>query len=103
MKIVRFVDSAGRVRIGRFHDDERAEILDGDFFETLTPTGTFMNIVELLAPVVPTQILGIGLNYRRHAAEAGASPPEQPVLFVKGNNTLQHPRAPIALPRYLRS
>src|SRR5690606_15355464 len=60
-------------------------------------------IAQLLAPVVPAQILCIGLNYRRHAQESGAKPPELPVLFVKGINTLQHPDQPILIPTQLAS
>jgi len=40
--------------------------------------------VRLLAPVPrPGAIYGIGLNYADHAAEAGAEPPEQPIVFTK--------------------
>ena len=40
-------------------------------------------MAKLLAPVVPTDILCIGLNYRRHAAEGNAPIPKLPVLFMK--------------------
>src|SRR4249920_3480552 len=40
--------------------------------------------VTLLAPVPrPGAIYCIGLNYAAHAAEAGAEPPEQPIVFTK--------------------
>jgi 2-keto-4-pentenoate hydratase/2-oxohepta-3-ene-1,7-dioic acid hydratase in catechol pathway len=40
--------------------------------------------VTLLAPVPrPRAIFGIGLNYAAHAAETGATPPEQPMVFMK--------------------
>jgi len=58
---------------------------------------------KLLAPVDPTQIMAIGLNYRHHAEESGAKIPEFPVLFTKGLNTLIGPEDPIVLPRKLRS
>src|SRR5690606_4642054 len=43
-----------------------------------------------LAPTVPApgKILCVGLNYRRHAAEAGIAEPKKPVLFSKFSNTL---------------
>lgn len=66
-------------------------------------TGRKVSIRQRLAPLQPAQILGIGLNYRRHAEESKARIPEQPVLFVKGINTLQHPGQPIILPRFLAS
>lgn len=34
------------------------------------------------------KIIGIGLNYRDHAAEAAADAPSHPLLFAKTNNTL---------------
>jgi len=43
------------------------------------------------------------LNYRRHAAESGAKPPEIPVVFAKGVNSLQNPNDPIEIPRHLAS
>jgi 2-keto-4-pentenoate hydratase/2-oxohepta-3-ene-1,7-dioic acid hydratase in catechol pathway len=58
---------------------------------------------SLLAPVEPTAILCIGLNYRAHAAETGADVPEHPILFVKGINALQHPGGAIEIPRHLAS
>ncbi|HVT72101.1 MAG TPA: fumarylacetoacetate hydrolase family protein [Lacunisphaera sp.] len=60
-------------------------------------------MARLLAPIVPTQILCIGLNYRRHAREAGATVPDHPVLFVKGVNALLDPGASIRIPTHLAS
>lgn len=57
----------------------------------------------LLAPVTPPMIIGIGLNYRHHAAESGAKEPAYPIVFYKGLNSLVGPDAPIVLPRHLRS
>jgi 2-keto-4-pentenoate hydratase/2-oxohepta-3-ene-1,7-dioic acid hydratase in catechol pathway len=44
--------------------------------------------ITLLAPVVPTKIICVGLNYRAHIAESvtaapGAKPPDEPLLFLK--------------------
>ena len=54
-----------------------------------------------LAPCVyqPGKILAVGLNYRRHAHETGATIPETPILFSKFNNTLAGSCHPVALPR----
>ncbi len=56
-------------------------------------------VERLLAPVVPVDILCIGLNYRDHAAETGAAVPANPMLFIKASNTLNDPGAAIPLPR----
>ncbi len=58
---------------------------------------------KILAPVAPVAILGIGLNYRKHAEEAKAPIPEHPVLFMKAVSAIQNPSDPIMLPRRLRS
>jgi 2-keto-4-pentenoate hydratase/2-oxohepta-3-ene-1,7-dioic acid hydratase in catechol pathway len=43
-----------------------------------------LDSVELLAPVPrPGKIVGVGLNYRSHAAEQGREPPDGPVIFAK--------------------
>jgi 2-keto-4-pentenoate hydratase/2-oxohepta-3-ene-1,7-dioic acid hydratase in catechol pathway len=39
--------------------------------------------VRLLAPVVPSKIVAIGLNYLLHARESGQSPPPEPQAFFK--------------------
>jgi 2-keto-4-pentenoate hydratase/2-oxohepta-3-ene-1,7-dioic acid hydratase in catechol pathway len=57
----------------------------------------------VLAPVAPTEILCIGLNYRQHAAETKATIPEQPILFMKGINAVQNPGEAILIPRFLPS
>jgi 2-keto-4-pentenoate hydratase/2-oxohepta-3-ene-1,7-dioic acid hydratase in catechol pathway len=57
----------------------------------------------LLAPVQPTAILCIGLNYRKHAEEGKAKIPQYPVLFVKSPGAVQNPGDPIELPTHLKS
>ncbi|MGA3218779.1 MAG: fumarylacetoacetate hydrolase family protein [Acidimicrobiales bacterium] len=47
----------------------------------------------------PGKIICIGLNYRGHAAEAGAQVPAEPVLFMKAPNTVVGPYDDIAVPR----
>lgn len=39
--------------------------------------------VRLSAPVQPSKIMAIGLNYLDHVLEGGRKPPERPVLFAK--------------------
>jgi 2-keto-4-pentenoate hydratase/2-oxohepta-3-ene-1,7-dioic acid hydratase in catechol pathway len=103
MKILRYLDSHGRAHFASETPEGGALRIEGDIYGAFKVTSEPAEIVELLAPVVPTQILCIGLNYRKHAEETGATLPERPVLFVKGINTLQHPNRPIQLPRHLRS
>jgi 2-keto-4-pentenoate hydratase/2-oxohepta-3-ene-1,7-dioic acid hydratase in catechol pathway len=53
-----------------------------------------------LAPCVPHpgKIVCVGLNYRRHAAEANMAPPKRPILFSKFENTLAASGQEIQLP-----
>ena len=46
----------------------------------------------------PDKIICLGLNYRRHAEEAGLSIPTVPILFAKYRNALSGPTSPIILP-----
>jgi len=41
----------------------------------------------------------IGLNYAKHAAETGATPPPEPILFSKASSALAGPDDPVTLPR----
>lgn len=41
----------------------------------------------------------VGLNYAKHAAETGATPPPEPILFSKASSALAGPDDPVTLPR----
>ena len=103
MKLIRYLDSSGRAHYGSEQTDGSALRIEGDIYGAYRITTERAVVTKLLAPIVPTQILCIGLNYRQHAAETGARPPERPILFVKGINTLQNPGDPIEIPQHLRS
>jgi len=54
----------------------------------------------LLAPIErPGKILGIGLNYRDHAAETGREPPAIQTWFVKQATAVNDPFGDIAFPK----
>jgi 2-keto-4-pentenoate hydratase/2-oxohepta-3-ene-1,7-dioic acid hydratase in catechol pathway len=54
---------------------------------------------ELGAPVLaPSQVFGIGLNYREHAAESGVDVPAVPPVFTKFRSCLAGPYAAVELP-----
>jgi 2-keto-4-pentenoate hydratase/2-oxohepta-3-ene-1,7-dioic acid hydratase in catechol pathway len=103
MKIIRYQDPQGRSHHGALQPDGSVLRLQGDIFNNFRPSNEKADIHKLLAPIVPSQILGIGLNYRRHAEESGAPVPQYPVVFMKGMNTLQNPNDPILLPTTLPS
>ena len=103
MKLIRYLDSSGRAHYGSEQSDGSALRIEGDIYGEHRVTAERADLRKLLAPVVPAQILCIGLNYRQHAEETKAQIPERPILFFKGVNTLQHPGDPIIIPQHLRS
>ena len=54
--------------------------------------------IELLAPVVPTKIVAIGLNYSDHAEEFGLEIPDEPLIFLKAPNTVLAPGGAVVFP-----
>lgn len=47
----------------------------------------------------PGKVVCIGLNYSDHAAEAGMTIPAEPIVFMKGTNTVVGPNDSILIPR----
>src|ERR671910_314528 len=73
---------------------DEVERVDGD-------DGVPVDGVRLLPPVTrPGKIICIGLNYRAHAEEQGAEPPETPTFFAKFRNALAAPSATVRLPEW---
>lgn len=61
------------------------------------PTGQ-VRTGRLLAPVEPTKIVGIGSNYRAHAAEMGKPVPAEPKIFLKPPSAVIGPGERIEIP-----
>ncbi|MFB6308990.1 MAG: fumarylacetoacetate hydrolase family protein [Haloarculaceae archaeon] len=102
MKRVRFRDSAGNVRGGRWtHEDGEpvvtaaagpyGRIAFGD--ESFAPEE-----VEILPPCEPTKIVCVGLNYEDHAAERDSDVPDRPALFLKAPNAVASHGKTLTLP-----
>ena len=105
MRIVRFL-SGGNEHLGQLVGDAvvggeakriEGKLLDGPAGWHIT--GEIFTIEKLLAPLVPTDLLCIGLNYREHAKESNSEIPDNPMLFIKASNSLSHPFAPIPVPK----
>lgn len=55
---------------------------------------------RLGAPVARVgKMICVGMNYADHAAETGAPPPEQPVLFMKATSAIVGPDDDVIIPR----
>ena len=98
MRIIRFLDEYGNIRLGHGFADGKAILLEGEIFKELHDSGNKIKVAKLLAPLQPPVILCIGLNYSQHAREFDAAPPQYPVLFMKNPAALNHPNDPILLP-----
>ncbi|MCP8939135.1 fumarylacetoacetate hydrolase family protein [Alsobacter sp. SYSU M60028] len=55
---------------------------------------------RLGSPVArPGNFIAVGLNFADHAAETGATPPKEPILFNKAPNCVQGPNDDIVIPK----
>jgi 2-keto-4-pentenoate hydratase/2-oxohepta-3-ene-1,7-dioic acid hydratase in catechol pathway len=53
---------------------------------------------RVLAPVTPSKIVAVGLNYKDHAAEQHKPLPAEPMIFIKPSTAVIGPDEPIVLP-----
>ena len=83
-----FFETGGLGRLKAFVDKNRTSL-------PALPAGT-----RLGSPVArPSKIVCIGLNYVDHARETGATPPPEPVIFLKSTTALCGPNDDIIIPK----
>lgn len=101
MKIIQFLSQNNEVLYGvrTAEKSDEATIIEGEILEQYSLTGKTAKIKHILPPIFPPNILAVGLNYRKHADETGASHPDIPVLFIKSTNTLTGPGNNIVIPK----
>ena len=78
-------------------------LVDGDIFGAYTLSKEIANsgigaATRLLAPVVPSKIVAVGLNYKDHAAEQNKPLPSEPLIFLKPSTSVIGPGAAIRIP-----
>jgi 2-keto-4-pentenoate hydratase/2-oxohepta-3-ene-1,7-dioic acid hydratase in catechol pathway len=61
-------------------------------------TGAAVVPARILAPVSPSKIVAIGLNYKDHAAEMKKALPAEPLMFMKPSTAVIGPEDAIRLP-----
>lgn len=98
MRLIRFEDARGDVRMGEPVDGGKARLLRGDLFDRFELSTEMAEVRRLLAPVQPPNLIAIGLNYRRHAEEGGQKIPDEPLVFAKLTTCAIAPGEPIVLP-----
>lgn len=99
MKIVRVRLAGDEIAYGAI-EPEGIRVHRGTPFVAWEPTEMLVPFdrAQLLAPVFPTKIVGVGRNYAEHAAEFGGSVPEEPVIFLKPATAVIGPGAAVVLP-----
>jgi 2-keto-4-pentenoate hydratase/2-oxohepta-3-ene-1,7-dioic acid hydratase in catechol pathway len=103
MKIIRYADPQGNIHHASQQADGGFRMIAGELLGKFSVTERRAEVARLLAPLVPTGIICIGLNYRQHAEETNSKIPEFPIVFMKSIGAVQNPEEPIELPRKLRS
>jgi 2-keto-4-pentenoate hydratase/2-oxohepta-3-ene-1,7-dioic acid hydratase in catechol pathway len=74
-------------------------LLEGDLFgEHAAGEPVRLEACRLLAPVMPSKIVAVGLNYKDHAAEQNKPLPAEPMIFIKPSTSVIGPGEPIVLP-----
>jgi 2-keto-4-pentenoate hydratase/2-oxohepta-3-ene-1,7-dioic acid hydratase in catechol pathway len=56
--------------------------------------------LKFLAPILPSKIVCIGLNYKDHALEMGKALPDEPLIFLKPSTAVIGPGVAIQAPEW---
>ncbi len=74
--------------------------LKGEPFTSVEETNRRLRLEEvaLLAPVLPSKVVAVGLNYQEHINETGMEKPENPIIFIKPSTSVIGPGQPILYP-----
>ncbi len=101
MKIIRFSTKKGTTCFGAVDGagEITARIIEGDILGDFTVTDRIERVDKILAPIDPPNVFALGFNYRKHAEEANAEPPEIPEVFMKATSSVTGHRAQIMLPK----
>lgn len=77
-------------------------LLSGDPWTGTTDAAETVSLKEarLLAPVQPSKVVAVGLNYKDHAAERNKPLPKEPLLFLKPSTAVIGPGAAIRRPSW---
>jgi 2,4-diketo-3-deoxy-L-fuconate hydrolase len=116
MKLIRFGDH-GEEKTGIIIDDKKYDTsaFGEDYGEHFFETGGLKRLVAFIAcnklpeinegvrlgsPLArPSKIVCIGLNYADHAKETNATPPTEPVIFMKSTTAIVGPNDDIIIPK----
>lgn len=101
MRYVR-IDRSGSTCWGVIKGEDVLTLTKPPYEELAYDGGRFpLRQCRLLAPCEPTKIVCVGKNYAQHAREMGSEPPNHPILFLKGPNTLNRPDGAVHAPEFV--
>ncbi|MBE7540421.1 MAG: fumarylacetoacetate hydrolase family protein [Opitutaceae bacterium] len=99
MRIIRHLTATGPAYAALQPDGSARAILGDPLTGKHQVTPSVVQQGKRLVPIAPVNIIGIGLNYRKHAEEGGKGVPARPMWFMKTISAVQNPGDPIVLPR----
>ncbi len=80
-------------------DDDTITLISDEPFAAWEPEESLpLSAAKFLAPVTPTKVVCVGLNYKAHIAEMGHDTPVEPLIFIKPSTAVIGPGEPILLP-----
>lgn len=99
MRLIRFKHRS-RIAYGILQPDGVVEEISSTPFLPYELTGVAHELddVRLLAPCVPSKVIGIALNYRDHAKEMGKPIPDYPTFFYKPSTSVVGPGDKVVTP-----
>ena len=78
------VEMGGARALGACRQEQEWYRLDGDpFGDYVAGDAVDEAQIKVLAPVTPSKIVAVGLNYRDHAKEMNKALPNEPLIFIK--------------------
>ncbi|MCK6507520.1 fumarylacetoacetate hydrolase family protein [Myxococcota bacterium] len=110
LRLARYQSPSGAPRLARVYGwgtpdaplrGVRLQPVVGDILGHVEPTGEeWLDAAQarLLPPLLPSKVIGIGSNYRAHAAEMGRPLPTVPKVFLKPPSAVVAFGEPILLP-----
>jgi len=102
MRIARFTTGDADPRYGIVDDDGIVVLRGHPLVAGYTPTGERVPLADarLLAPVIPSKIVCVGMNYAEHRSEMKFSNDneDRPLFFLKPSTAIVGPGEPIRIP-----
>lgn len=100
MKFGRFKHQANGTILQGIVTENGIQQIEGDIFSDWTNTDVTYQVdeLELLEPLRPRQVIGIGANYVQKVKDLPSELPEIPVFFYKPVSSVIGPEQPIEIP-----